>query len=373
MGYRPVVRAVLTIAAVLSACGTTEEQPCRPTNTKSRCDPGQKCTIDADGKPVCLDDDGAGRVEGEVGSGPEVCAAKLGCAETFGVSRCLRFCDPDLVDGDHDPCFDTAGPDRLNQAARCVARIPSQSFGVCVPPCELATGEGCPEGDADVRCMLPLGVPYAICGRTPGSRTAEAGQACGATLPCESGVCLRRGNGAVCREAPAEGRCGGGERSEEVPDSTDPLTAAPYAVCAPCAVLGQVGARWNQVCFTLAAGASDAARACRDDGAGLLRLDSVEEADEVIAQLAAVGETPWFDATDDPLGPDENGFWTSASRTESGWVWSGGTDPVDPALWVEGEPPTTGEAALLGVDGRLRLAVDGQGFPMCSLGAGRGR
>lgn len=360
----------LALAVLLSACGTTDQQECNPTAVKTRCDPGQKCAVDAGARPRCYADDGGGTAEGEACETPDECARGMGCIDVFGVSRCARFCDPDDIDGSSDPCTAGAADDRFSEGARCVARLPSQTaIGICVPPCELGTNAGCPAADG-VRCLLPLGVPYAICGTTPGKRTVAAGAACGATAPCDIGVCLRRGNGAVCREAaPAEG-CGDGELTEQVPDSSDPLASnAPYEVCAPCAVLGKVGERWNQVCFTLGATAAGAAGACLADDAGLLRVDTAADAQQVVEQLATVRQTPWWDPSGDPLGPDEVGFWTRARRTAAGWVWHGSEDPVDPALWADGTPPATGDSAVLRLDGALHLPRQGGAFPMCSLGA----
>ena len=365
------MRTCLLIAACgLIACTTTDQQDCKPTASKSGCDPGEKCAVALDGRPTCYADDSAGSAEGDLCGAPDACASGLGCVETFGLSRCLRFCDPDLAGGSSDPCSTSAGDDPYNRVARCVARIPSQTqIGLCVPPCDLATGGGCREKDAVV-CLLPLGVPYAMCGRTLGQGAAESGGACGATRPCASGVCQRRGNGAVCRDA-VNGACPSGSREVVVPDSADPLASdEPYRVCEPCAVLGKLGERWNQVCFTIAAGVSDAAASCSADAAGLLRVDTVDDTTELLAQLDALGDKPWFDGVNDSLGPDESGFWTRAVRTGAGdWIWFGSEDPVDPGLWAPGEPSAGTQGALLGLDGRLRaVTAEALGFPMCTLG-----
>ena len=375
MRYRRAVRCCLLIAAAgLLACSTTQQQNCNPTSTKSDCDPGEKCAVAVNGRPTCYADDGGGTAEGESCAAADECAVGLGCVETFGVSRCLRFCDPDEAGGADDPCYATAGDDRINSLARCVARLPSQTqIGICVPPCDLANGDGCPAKDA-VRCLLPLGVPYAMCGRVLGQGTAGAGEACGATRPCGTGVCMRRGNGAVCRESASS--CSSGSRSVVVPDSTDPLADAEYQVCEPCAVLGQLGERWNQVCFMLAAGVTDAASLCSGDAAGLLRIESTEDAAKLLEQYRAVGETPWFDGIGESLEPGEVvsgtpiGFWTRAVRDDAGdWIWFGSEDPVDDALWADNEPSVDGVGAQFGIDGRLTaVAADALGFPMCTLG-----
>ncbi len=362
-----------TVLLLLCACGTTsQDEECSPLSRN--CAPGEKCAVDEEGTPRCYPSREGEAEEGEQCTEPSGCGPGLGCVDSFGVTACLRFCDPDR----EDACAIGATPgDTFSERAECIAVV-GNGVGVCVRPCDLATGAGCaadPDPEAGpVRCVLPFGVPYAVCSRFPPDsegRLPKSGAACGATAPCFEGVCVRRGEGAVCRAA-AESGCADGERAFDLASSADPLAGgAPYLLCEPCALLGDVGGRWQTTCFTLQPDAVEAAQACARDDAALLRFATPEEGAEIAALAGALDPGLFTDGMPDSLGPDETGLWTAAVRTEDGWRWGEGGEPVADALFEGGAPPAGAEQAVLRLDGKLYGAGESGGaFPACTLNGG---
>ena len=123
------------------------------------------------------------------GSSFPKCAAGLGCVMEHGVSRCLRFCNPELAVSDDD-CRARDNPlemmlDNLIFPPYSSCRIVIDGrpeVGLCGLPCRLgesASTNGCPEGTG---CDLPIGAVEARC-MPFGSR--KEGESCGVNCPCE--------------------------------------------------------------------------------------------------------------------------------------------------------------------------------------------
>ncbi len=358
-------------------CGdSATDQPCRP-HRQDCPKTAEACTVDLEGFTQCITDPGEVGQEGDLCGVPEDCSKGLGCIRVFGLPRCLRFCAP-ADEGDlTEPCASDPGTHPYSAHARCIAVIRSGAeVGACVLPCQPATGgdSGCPANEeTPVGCGLPPGSDFAVCGA---AGEALPGQPCGTTASCApGGLCTRRAEGFVCREAASTERsCEAQTLFELVDGAADPLdtNADPYGVCSPCKLLGNFGGRWVEVCLGLGSALNAQLICAGEDG----EVSDLVDADvdalataakalfdeqvgyEAVVQLPGGGET---------VIKGEVYLWTSLTRSVTTWSWPDGTVVAnDDARW--GEPLSRGSCALLDLEGRLRRAsCDTRARALCSL------
>ena len=227
------------------------------------------------------------------------CAAGLGCISYQGVSRCLKFCDPD---GNSTECSQRS-EHPLGAFAHCGIILDDRpDIGLCSLPCHLSKPEEstCPEGS---QCRLLSGAAVAHCGQV-GTQGLNAG--CGPACQCAPGlVCVRDSFGQSCRQATdAESACGEDTFLTALPGTQDPTIdpdlaqSSPYLACMPCRVIRGDG-------LSLCARVSG----CRDDG-GLLA--SVTEQTAVPIRSAI------------ELHEGQNGVLVGAQMSDDGdWLWGG--------------------------------------------------
>ncbi|MCA9537882.1 MAG: hypothetical protein KC620_03275 [Myxococcales bacterium] len=413
----PALPALLLVCALplLWRCdSSTDAQVCDP-KTGRGCRVGRTCAVDADGIPVCVAP-GPAR-EGDLCSPPSStpgglidptrqCGPRLGCLQLFGVSRCMRFCDP-LETEDRDTCQpDPADPIDLGPndirhprfaEATCAAVLPGRAdIGVCVLPCELFPGydadclaalpdaacgnpDGCtcraarraclndrsPDCPPGSTCTVQPTLDHAVC-TVPGQAALEA--ACSPSAPCQGNlVCHPRGEGGIClppaASAPA---CACDERPVAVPDAFDPIEGGVYSLCSRCQVIGRLGdpARWYEFCpdgvdFVEALQVCSARAGCLVDLAGADAAAQVELARKLSERAQAL-------TGGQPLRP-----WVRAVRSDAGWLWPNG-DRVADALWTDGVPPEIGRCARFDAGGRLTATTCvGSGSTVCVFGDAR--
>jgi hypothetical protein len=371
----PMLGLLLLGLLALGCGGGSTAQRCSP-QTDRGCEVDETCTVDATGTPICvargagLAGEGSGCVpwcvdddeeQGDdcmpqpqgTGSASELqsCADGLGCVSLYGVSRCLRFCDPSLtlsIDACHDPERYVVEPSPDHQVSACQGVLAGRTdIGVCTLPCRLYSGEDeCPTGSS---CGLPVGAPHAVC-RPYGDRTEGVG--CGVSCACEAGlICSSYLNGAVCRvPTSSNGSCPASSTPALISGVVDPLGGvedhAPYRICTPCLETGRQDA--SGVALTACVDST----ACAADGSPA----SLEGLDIPSIALAALGRIP------------DSVVFISVGvelRDGEGWVWTASGNAVANELWADGTSPASGQCAVLGADGLLRAADDCDTWQLC--------
>ena len=354
----------------LMACTGEDNQRCDPIRGTG-CPSGLYCSLSLAGVPTCVPVDVTAAQEGERCQSHDatrleselewpVCGPALACVSEQGISRCLRFCNPENSTIDDDCPIDqptTIAVDgeeaRLNYASYSTCRLTPvgrPGLGLCGLPCRLglfAEAAGCP---AETRCGLPIAAPTATC-MLNGVR--NEGQECGPACPCrEPLVCVPDQRGAACRSVQrTDNTCPDELIALDIPNTADPLppydgdsttgTGSPYVACVPCRDLGMGG---PTVCPSF--------EGCADDGGGPAELDEADLVAVVVGiQLVGFGDVrAVMDVQQDDSGA---------------WRWKTSQNQVEPGLWVGGQPPSEATCIVATADGLV--ASDECGGPMICM------
>ncbi|MEE2787540.1 MAG: hypothetical protein VX589_09390 [Myxococcota bacterium] len=345
----------LTFACLL-ACDANDRQRCDPIKNTG-CESGLTCTLTHAGTPTCLAVSADAAGEGtrcRAPDGPDdaesmalpECGRGLACVAEQGISRCLRFCNPEQTIVDDDCAIDQPtmvqvedGATSLNYAAYSTCRlspIDRPEIGLCGLPCRLglfADAAGCPDG---TRCGLPVSAATATCML---NGTRRIGQSCGTVCPCvEPNVCVLDQRGAACRVVQrTDGTCAEGLFAVEIPDTVDPLppydgssttgTGAPYVACVPCVPLG-VGS--YRACSSF--------EACADDFGVPAVVDEIDVSRLAIAaRLMAYGDASLV------VGIEQD--------ASGKWVWTQDQTTMTESLWASGRPPESAGCIVISSDG----------------------
>ena len=338
-------------------CDTdSSEQRCTP-QTQSGCRRGETCTVDVEGTPLCMPNNAGAAPEGASCLAPNApsestphdpalrCAPGLGCISYLGVSRCLRFCDPELT-GASDGCRSANASDDLahplSEFGQCgVTLYDRPEIGACVIPCRFGKDaeSTCP---LDTQCSLGLGSTLATC-RPLG--TGTVGDSCGGQCTCGPDLqCVATTHGGVCREKMDEGgQCAEGEDAYAILGSVDPISPiedTPYRICSGCRDLGIQGLSY---CTSPAACTTDHGVLASFDGAGGDVFAAVNSQNEMISAIG-VG---------------------AILNADMVWVWQDSSAPIEPSYWADGEPQGDAMCIVLGSDGKLRGSLACESAVLC--------
>lgn len=227
-----VLLCFLVLIQCISCQSMSIERVCEP-GLQTGCASDQMCTVDKEGRPLCLPISIDPIPLGAPCQRSDDCQEGAGCLMYLGRPQCRAFCS---IESNQ-----TAGNltciERLGVGSECsLALFEREEIGVCTAPCDLRPYEVnidldsermCPEG---LSCSLPLGEPQASC-VIPGEQ--RRGERCSLEEKCDDGLsCILEGGFARCeRVSVGVQDCGNGEVNRALRWARDPFTGDSYTAC----------------------------------------------------------------------------------------------------------------------------------------------